>query len=112
MLLGDVDGSGGGGFDFARTVALALAIMSVVGHADTKAFNAGALMSERLSSESVNHVVRLRQSTGEYPKNFVAHFVYRVCMPPSPYTNRLCLSMASTGLRVETVRIDSAVVME
>jgi hypothetical protein len=38
--------------------------------------------------------------------------VYRVCMPPSPYTNRVCLSMASTGLRVETVRIDSAVLME
>ena len=111
-LFGDVDGPEGGRFDFARTVALAVTIVSVVGHADTKASNSESRSRERLSSESVNHVVRLRQLTGEYFKNFAVHSVYSVGSPPSPYTNRVCLSMASTGLRVRPVRINSAVLIE
>ena len=108
-MAGDDVVSGCEGVDLARTVALAAATMSFVGHANTNSFKFKSPASERLARSSVNHVVRLLQSTGVYPKKFPDHAVNSVFLSPSPYTNRLCLSKASTGLRVATVRIDSAV---
>ena len=110
--IGDDVGSGCVVVDLARTVALAAAIMSFVGHIITNSFKAKSPASERRARSSVNQVVRLLQSTGLYPKILPAHAVNRICLSLSPYTNRLCLSKASTGLRVATVRMDSAVLME